>query len=283
MPSTLTSLQRQKASQSLYSLAQRNPGMKLHSARSSHDSVLAQQDVLKSHYELPQAWVPTSASRSFCHATLTLWANMVELMSTIWPLPSSRPSLASILSPPSSAAPGRLPPLREIADDLHPGRARRDLGPDGRGELFRLDRGVHAGKVPVRRGEEAAGGGHHRAPGRRGAREAECDLAAAAGVTDHGHPRWRRTRRRPGTARARRWRRFGCACASTNPARENRPGSSSGSPVPATARASAAPSRNVPEKVHAMEAPYKTAERAAAAEGSPAARQVNGRRRSLGQ
>jgi hypothetical protein len=34
-----------------------------------------------------------------------------------------------------------------------------------------------------------------------------------------------------------------------------RPGSSSGSPVPATTRSPAKPSRSTPEKVHAMEAP----------------------------
>jgi hypothetical protein len=33
-----------------------------------------------------------------------------------------------------------LTPLREIADDLHPGRPGRHLGLDRRGELVRLDR-----------------------------------------------------------------------------------------------------------------------------------------------
>jgi hypothetical protein len=47
---------------------------------------------------------------------------------------------------------------------------------------------VHPGKVAVCRGEEAAGGGHDRPPVRRGAGEAEGDLAEAAGVADHGHP-----------------------------------------------------------------------------------------------
>ena len=50
------------------------------------------------------------------------------------------------------------------------------------------DRSVHAGEVPARRGEEAAGGGHDRAPRRGAAREAEGDLGDAPGVPDHGHP-----------------------------------------------------------------------------------------------
>jgi hypothetical protein len=79
-----------------------------------------------------------------------------------------------------------LTPLRKVADDLHPGRSGRHLGLDRRGELVRLDRCVHARKVPVGRGEETSGGGHDRMPGRRGAREPEGDLAAASGIADHG-------------------------------------------------------------------------------------------------
>ena len=79
-------------------------------------------------------------------------------------------------------------PLREVADDLHPGRPGRHLRPDRRNELVWRDRGVHARKVPFRRGEEPPGGGDDRTPGYRSAREAEADLAAAPCIADHRDP-----------------------------------------------------------------------------------------------
>jgi hypothetical protein len=95
-----------------------------------------------------------------------------------------------------------LGPFGEVADDLHPGRPGGHLGLDRRNEFARRDRGVHAGEVPVRRGKKPAGGGDNRASGCRGAREAESDLAAAAGVADHRDPGGRVPREPRGAVRA---------------------------------------------------------------------------------
>lgn len=62
-------------------------------------------------------------------------------------------------------------PLRGVADDLHPRRPGCHLGLDGSDEFVRLNGGVHAREVPVRRGEESASGGHDGTPDSRRARE----------------------------------------------------------------------------------------------------------------